>query len=153
MYQLTLKDYLITKNGEIINKKTKRILKGDPNAKGYLRVSIGGKKHFIHRLVAEQYIPNPLNKQQINHINGIKTDNRVENLEWVTNLENRQHAIKKGLHCCGEKCSWSKLKEKDVIFIRTNKLLNTKELAEKFNVSEVTIRDVINFKSWKNIKS
>lgn len=93
----TIDDYKITKDGQVINKHNGHVVKSQPNGKGYLRVSIGGKLMFVHRLVAEKYIPNPENKPQVNHKNCDKTDNKVENLEWVTNQENRDHMVRNGL--------------------------------------------------------
>ena len=89
----------------ITKAKSLRCLKGQLNHKGYLRVSLvkNHKPHFfrVHRLVGLAFIPNPLNKPQINHKDGNKLNNRVDNLEWVTNEENYEHAIKHKLvsHC------------------------------------------------------
>lgn len=83
---------IVTKNG--------KILKGFNN-KGYRRLSLNRNgiaiKYSIHRLVAAAFIPNIENKKEVNHINGIKDDNRVENLEWATQSENMQHGYKNGL--------------------------------------------------------
>lgn len=139
----SLDDYEITKDGRIINKKWGgREIKPQPNGKGYLRVHIAGEMRFVHRLVAERYIPNPEHKPQVNHKDGNKRNNSADNLEWVTNLENRKHAVDNGLHLCGEKCSWTKLSFKAVLFIREHTEYTSKELAEMFNVSSSHIRAI-----------
>ena len=152
MITLSLSDYEITQNGDIINKRNGRKIKPQKNDKGYLRVSIGGKLMFVHRLVAEKYVPNPNNKPQVNHIDGNKLNNNYTNLEWTTNKENRQHALTHNLHLCGEQCNWSKLNEEAVIYIRKNKNIFSSELAKKFNVSVGAINSVKYYQTWKHLK-
>lgn len=146
--KFSMEDYTITKDGEIINNRWNRKVKPQKNGKGYLRVYMCGKLHFVHRLVAEKYVPNPENKPQVNHKDGNKLNNRAENLEWVTNKENRSHAVKNGLHPHGE-CSYAKLNWEKVEYIRNHREKNPKDLAKMFSVSPATIRDVWKYRSWK----
>lgn len=83
-------NYSISNLGNVRNDKTGRILKPYIKPSGYKQVQLGRKTipQYIHRLVAIAFIPNIENKPQVNHINGNKGDNRVENLEWVTASEN-----------------------------------------------------------------
>lgn len=89
-------------NGWVYHKKKETIRKSNANVKnGYHSLCLSKdskvKRHYVHRLVGESFIDNPLNKPQINHLDGNKNNNKVDNLEWVTRKENVQHAIKNGL--------------------------------------------------------
>lgn len=115
---------------------------------------IKNKQLKVHRLVAQAFIPNPENKPQINHKNFIRNDNRVENLEWVTVLENSQHAMKYKRDQIGRKGilnGRAKLTEEDVLYIRENKHLKVITLIEMFNVGKTAICDIRAGRSWKHL--
>jgi hypothetical protein len=92
-----LEDYLITLDGRVFSLKTMRFLKNITRPNGYVYVKIGNKTYMAHRLVALTYIPNPENKPQVNHIDGVKTNNKLFNLEWNTQSENIKHSFDIGL--------------------------------------------------------
>ena len=85
-------NYLVSNFGNIKNNKTNRLLKQHNHTKGYKQIEISGKKKFIHRLVAEAFIPNPENKPCVDHINNIRDDNRLENLRFASYIENGQNS-------------------------------------------------------------
>ena len=123
------------------------------NNSGYLRVSLSNngenKAYFVHRLVAKAFIPNPENKQFVNHKDGNKTNNHVSNLEWCTKSENMQHAVKIGLvhnkGLQGEKHPQCKISDEDarkIIELRKSGVLSY-TLAKEYGVSGTTIRNIV----------
>lgn len=94
-------NYSIDTNGNVYNEISGNIKKFYHDSGGRCMIDLYKnnirKKALIHRLVALAFLPNPLKKPQINHKNGDYTDNRLENLEWVTDSENKIHAHKNGL--------------------------------------------------------
>jgi hypothetical protein len=107
-------------------------------------------KFFVHRLVALSFIENPLNKKCVNHINGVKTDNRVNNLEWVTHSENEKHSYKiLGKKSNGIVRRKIELKDIDVIKEMSLNKVTQRKIAEIYNVSQPTINLIINNKTYQ----
>ena len=109
------------------------------------------KTQIVHRLVGISYIKNPKNKLQVNHIKGGKTDNRVSRLEWATNLENHNHAIKMGLKDNkGEKGGKATLSNKQVLEI-FNSNLTSSELSKEYNTNIFNINLIKSGKNWSSV--
>lgn len=132
--------------------RKERILKPLTHPRGYFRVALwrNGKSKFlfIHRIIAITFIDNPDNKPTVNHIDGNKSNNYSNNLEWTTYRENMNHAIENKISACGERNGRSKLNSIQVDEIR-NSTLKQYEIAEKYNVSRGTISRIKTKKGWK----
>lgn len=113
------------------------------------------KNYSIHRLVAQAFIPNPQNKPNVNHIDGNKLNNRVENLEWVTQGENLQHAIKLGtLALDGHNNPTAAFTKEQVIEIRelySKGNLSRREIAKIYGVSKSPIDNILAMRTYKNV--
>lgn len=143
--------YLVFHNGDIFNINGVKMSPSIDRC-GYLHGLINGRNRLYHRIIAECFVPNPHNKPDINHINGIKTDNRAENLEWCTRSENVIHAYKTGLErtVVGINNHNSKLDDELVRYIRQSVKSNYK-LAKELGVDPSTIRDARNMKTWRHV--
>ncbi len=144
--------FMVSSTGMIIESRGGPFLNYSSDKKGY-KIFRG---YRVHRLVAQAFIPNPENKPQVNHINGDKSDNRVENLEWVTCQENIDHAWATGLHKprYGDDANASKYTEKQVHevckLLEQNKLLNT-EIAKITGVDVYVISKIKCRNCWMHI--
>jgi hypothetical protein len=144
--------YKVSNWGKVINTKTNKFITPHFDGKYYTARLTHNKKtkgYKIHRLVAEYFIPNPENKSQVNHINGRKWDNCVDNLEWVTESENMIHSV---IH---------NLKPKTVVLsivqvrricelIAEGKYTST-EIAKKVGCSKYNVKNIKNKVNWKHI--
>ena len=139
-----------------------KLLKAGVSNTGYANVSLTKnktKKNFhIHVLVARAFLPNPEGKREVNHIDGDKTNNCVENLEWVTGSENTRHAIqnrqlniKKGSQCYQAKLTDEQVRYIRRVYIPRHHEFGQLALARRFNVSSSTIYGIISWRTYKDI--
>lgn len=147
--------YRISNYGNIKSLKRKHLLKSSTSPKGYSLVGLcktGKPKTFrLSRLVGKHFIPNPENKPQINHIDGVKANNNVKNLEWATAQENTRHALKTGLQ---KRAPNAKITQEQVECIRflaqTGKISNI-AIAKIYKVKQQLVSRVKNRVTWKLI--
>lgn len=146
--------YEVSRDGYIKNKRTGQILKSRPDKDGYSLVNLyttGRKGHTqkVHRLVAQAFLPPDPNPErtQINHINGVKADNRFENLEWCTRSENTRHAYANNLLVSNIQpaiTAHTKISDRDrreIIRMRSDGI-PVKDIAKKYDVSLNTIYEI-----------
>lgn len=148
--------YQISNYGVVKNANGK-LLTISKNQHGYPTVKLSngdrGKRMLLHRLLAIAFIPNPNNHNEINHINGIKSDNKLTNLEWCDRSHNIKHSFDIGLNSHrGSRNSNAKLTEKEVTEIRIlqNILCNDK-LSKLFGVRKTMISQINLGQAWKHI--
>lgn len=150
--------YRVSNTGRVANVVTNRILAPYTTKDGYHRVTLYGnspacKKFLVHRLVTTAFIGCIDKGFEVNHKNGVKSDNSVGNLEIVTRSDNLVHSHKMGLHNVkGEKHPGHKLTESEVLNIRELKGQYTqKYIAGMFNVSYATVKKIMQRRLWAHI--
>ena len=159
-------NYIITKEGIVYNIETEQILKSTIYNAGYYRVNIQlGKRGIyktllLHRLIGEGFIPNPNNFPVINHIDGNKLNNNIDNLEWCTYLHNNLHAKSMGLYrkpspIDSEKCNLTKHSKSQVIQVceLLSQGLPPKIIHRNFKIDYDFILGLYNKRTWKKIST
>lgn len=152
--RLERKVSITIKNEDVLKTYPELLLRPTSDRDGYLLINLYRKTYKTHRIVAEAFLPNVENKPVVNHKNGIKSDNRVENLEWATISENIIHALDTNLQHHGEKSVRSKLTNEQVLEIREklqHEGIKSRDLANMYNVSETTIYSIKYNLKWKRV--
>lgn len=156
-------DYFVDVHGDVYSTKTGqlKVLRKSKDRKGYLKVYLykENKRNFfkVHRLIAQTFIPNPDNKPQVNHKDANKTNNHVDNLEWVTNQENMDHAKHNNLLSGREGTSNGNSRYSDELITTLCKELSSgcsvSEVSQKFNVNRHLVKDLKAKKTWTHISN
>lgn len=148
---------LYFKNKRCNKKRITPLILSKTKINGYLfstiRVNNKSKNIPISRLMLLSFIGNPPTAEyQAAHLNGIRTDNRLENLSWVTRTENEQHKELHGTRSRGENHHSSKLTEKDVLKIRKLSIYKEQlEIAKMFKIDQTNVSAIVLRKTWKHI--
>lgn len=150
--------HYVTEEGKVISmfKGNEKEMKQRLNGDGYPIVSIREQKRAkVHRLVAEAFIPNPNQLPQVNHIDGIKTNNHVSNLEWVNNSQNQKHAWDIGLQKrrTPKNAVFSPSEIQQIIDEYQTTETSQRKLAEKYDCSKTTIADILNGRYYNHDKT
>lgn len=153
------KDYLISKSGMVLSLKSRKLLKPGYPKFGYPLVNPSdgalNRSQYIHRLLAQVFLPNPLALPTVNHKNGNKRDHSLDNLEWVSHSENQLHAFRTGLKESpkGVLSGVSKLVDEEVVAIKRRLVIGDshKSIAADFGVCPATIGLIAIGKTWKHI--
>ena len=148
--------YKLSKHGHVMNKKTKKVLKSRIDNTGYYSVGlckdevVGPTTIRIHTLLCNTFKIKPKGAQCVNHKDGIKTNNKLSNLEWTTYKENIRHAVRIGIFSNGSKNGHAKLIESDVVEIRhLCSLMNNSLIGRLYGVARSTICDIKMGRTWK----
>lgn len=154
------KDYQVSNMGRLKSLKFNRetILKQGVQNCGYRNIQLYNdrvrKGLLVHRLVAIAFVPNPENKAQVNHINGIKTDNNSNNLEWCTASYNLEHAKKEKLNKCHSESHYRAMLTNDQV-VEIRKMLENglkpSVVASMFNQKVGNIYKIKNYQIWKRV--
>jgi hypothetical protein len=147
--------YEVSNLGRVKSLRSEKLMKLSVANSGYMQLSLSGKPsrkvRHVHRLVLEAFIgPCPPNMEGC-HANGIRTDNRLENLRWDTRKGNMADAIAHGRTNRGERNPWTKFNEKDIRKIRES-IQSNSELAKIYGVTREAIRDIKSGRRWGHIQ-
>ena len=152
-------DYSVSNYGRVYSKRRRRFLKLCVNSSNYKKCVLKGKNLYVHRLVAQAFLENPDNLEEVNHKDGNKWNNNVNNLEWVSKSENAKHAFDLGLRNISGYTRY-KVAQSGHIFSQVDissifemyaEGMSKKEIAQKMGCYDSTVCNILNGKTYNQI--